>query len=56
MRLHIVPACVVLLCVGLLLCGAARGEAMMLDFDTAEVGRLPASFSTALTGRGIPGA
>lgn len=28
---------------------------MTVDFDTAEVGRLPASFSTALTGRGSPG-
>jgi hypothetical protein len=52
MRQHTAPVCVVLLCVGLLLCGTTRGETMTLDFDTAEIGRLPAGFSTALTGRG----
>jgi hypothetical protein len=56
MRLHLVQACVILLCGGLLLCERAAGETVTLDFDTTAVGSLPADFSTALTGRGAPGA
>jgi hypothetical protein len=56
MRLHLVQACVILLCGGLLLCERAAGETVRLDFDTTAVGSLPADFSTALTGRGAPGA
>jgi hypothetical protein len=55
-RLHRVQACAMLLCVGLLRCGNATGETVTLDFDTTAVGSLPAVFSTALTGRGAPGA
>jgi len=56
--MHMRPAHagVTLLYVGLLIYGAAAGKTMALDFDTAEVGRLPAGFSTALTGRGGAGA
>jgi hypothetical protein len=56
MQLHIASVCVVLLCIGLLLSGTVGGETVTLDFETAEVGRLPAGFSPALTGRGDPGA
>lgn len=56
MQLHTAPVCVVLLCMGLLLHGTVGGETMTLDFETAEVGHVPAGFSPALTGRGTPGA
>lgn len=56
MQLHIASVCTVLLCIGLLLSGTVGGETVKLDFETAEVGRLPAGFSPALTGRGDPGA
>jgi hypothetical protein len=55
-RLPRVQACAILLCVGLLLSGNAAGETVTLNFDTPAVGSLPAEFSTALTGRGAPGA
>jgi hypothetical protein len=55
MRLHLVQACAMLLCVGLLLYERAAGETVTLDFDTTAVGSLPADFSIALTGRGTPG-
>ena len=56
MQLHTAPVCVALLCMGLLLYGTVGGETVTLDFETAEVGHLPAGFSVALTGRGTPGA
>jgi 3-keto-disaccharide hydrolase len=55
-------ASAILLCVGLLLGGTPGGQTaplaheQRLDFETAAVGRLPAGFTTALTGRGSPGA
>jgi hypothetical protein len=55
-------ACAILLCIGLLLGGRAGGEPaplaheQRLDFDTVAAGQLPAGFTTALTGRGRPGA
>ena len=42
------------LCILLAFAGASRAAQTVLDFDAAEVGKLPADFSTALTGGGGP--
>ena len=42
------------LCTLLSFAGASPASQTVLDFDTAEVGELPANFSTALTGGGGP--
>src|SRR5215218_9611618 len=42
------------LCTLLSFAGASPASQTVLDFDTAEVGKLPADFSTALTGGGGP--
>lgn len=44
------------LCTLLSFAGASPASQTVLDFDTAEVGKLPADFSTALTGGGGPAA
>jgi hypothetical protein len=62
LHLYTARVCAMLLCVGLLIHGATGGETvtstpeLTLDFDTAAVDHSPAGFSTALTGRGGPGA
>jgi len=48
-------ACVILLCVALLLSAIAGGKTVALDFEAATVGRLSGDFTSALTGRGQPG-
>ena len=42
------------LCILLPFAGVSAAAQTVLDFDTAEVGKLPADFSTALTGGGGP--
>ena len=42
------------ICLLLAFAGASLAAQTMLDFDTAEVGKLPVDFSTALTGSGGP--
>ena len=44
----------IVLCTLLVFAGASLAAQTVLDFDTAEVGKLPADFSTALTGGGGP--
>lgn len=55
-RHHAVRASAVVLWAWLLLHGTALGETMTFDFDTTEIGRLPAGFTAMLTGRGAAGA
>lgn len=48
------PVTLTVLCALLVLVGMSRAAPVVIDFDTAEVGKLPSDFSTALTSGGGP--